>query len=60
MATSVQTEETANQVSLSWEDLKGAFPYGLPTSLRPPSWRRESNIVDLEQWRRRKMQVEQS
>jgi hypothetical protein len=63
--TTTQTEEVGDEArfqrySMSWEDVIGVFPYGLPVSLRRGSWRwfRSSNIVDLEQWRRNRQEQE--
>jgi hypothetical protein len=42
-------------LAMSREDVKARFPYGLPASLRS-SWQvQNSNVVNLAQWRRRRL-----
>jgi hypothetical protein len=47
-----RNEASGSALAMSSQDIAERFPYGLPASLH---WCqvRSSNIVDLEQWRRR-------
>jgi hypothetical protein len=51
-----EKDDRDEPLAMSWEDVKARFPYGLPASLRSNWWVQNSNVVDLAQWRRRRLE----